>query len=81
MHELWTILIVNMMYTRSQNYTNMIIGKQNTMFEVVLVVLLLLLLSFDVFGLTSTHPSLFLGQVVSSNIHKCQLVKHVIWMK
>ena len=48
-HELWTISIVNMMYTRSQNFTNMVVGQHGIQtFKVVLVVLLLLLLSLDI---------------------------------
>jgi len=27
MHEFWTIPIANMMYTRLQNYTNLVVGK------------------------------------------------------
>ena len=27
LYEFWTILIVNVMYTRSQNYTNMVVGE------------------------------------------------------
>ena len=39
-----------MTYTRSQKYTNIVVGKHGIQtFEVVMVVLLLLLLSFDVF--------------------------------
>ena len=45
------------MNTRLQNYTNVVVGKHETQtFEVVLVVLLFLLLSFDVFIPTSAHP-------------------------
>ena len=45
----WTIPTANMTYTRSQNYTNMAVDKHGIItFKVVLVVLLLLLLSFDV---------------------------------
>ena len=45
MHELWTILTINMMYTISQNYTNMIVDKHGIQtFEVVLVVFV----AFDV---------------------------------
>jgi hypothetical protein len=50
MHELGTIPIANMTYTRSQNYTNMVVGKHGIQtFVVVIIVLLLLLLSVDVF--------------------------------
>jgi len=51
MHEFWTIPTVIMMYTRSQNYTNMVVGKHGIQtFEAGVVLLLLLLLLFDVFG-------------------------------
>ena len=57
MHLFWTSLIVNMMYTISQNYRFMVVGKHGIQtLEVMVVVLLLLLLSFDVFVPTSPHP-------------------------
>ena len=56
MHEFWTIPTANMTYTRSQNYTNMVVDKHGIQtFEVVVVVLL----SFYVFVPTSAHPLLF----------------------
>ena len=52
-----------MTYTRSQNYTNMVVGEQGLQtFKVVVVMLLLLLLTFDVFVLTSVHPLIFLDK-------------------
>ena len=55
MHEFWTIFIVAMMYTRLQNYTNIVIVKLGIQaFEVVVVVLFLLL--FNVFVPRSAHP-------------------------
>ena len=41
-HEFWTILTTNMMYTRSQNYTNVMVGAQHRIqtFEIVTVVVL-----------------------------------------
>ena len=49
MHDLWTSPTTNMIYTRSQNNTNMGDGKHGIQtFEVVVDVLLLLLLLFDV---------------------------------
>jgi hypothetical protein len=52
MHKILTIPIVDMMYTKSQNYTNIVIDKHGIqtfkVVEVVIVGLLLLLLSFDV---------------------------------
>ena len=63
MHEFWTILIANMTYTLSQNYTNLMVGKYGMQtLEIVVVVLLLLLLAFDVFVPTSAHASLFLDK-------------------
>ena len=51
MHEFWTIPTSNMTYIRLQNYANMVVGKHEIQtFEVVVVVLLLLRLSFDVFA-------------------------------
>ena len=58
MHEFWIIPIVNMTYTRSQNYTNMVVGEHGIQtFELVVVVLL----SFDIFVPKS-------AQVVCPNI-------------
>ena len=53
----------NMMYTRLQNYTNMVVGEHGIQtFRLVInvLLLLLLLLMFDVFVPTSAHPLLFL---------------------
>jgi hypothetical protein len=59
-HKLWIISTTNVMYTRLQNYTNLMIDKHELQtFEVVVVVLLLVLLSFDVLVPTSAHPILF----------------------
>ena len=49
-----------MMYTKSQNYTNTVDEHGIQDFKVVIVVLLLLVLSFDVFYLTSAHLLLFM---------------------
>ena len=47
MHEFWTILATNVTYTRSQNYTNMMVGKHGIQtFKVMVVVLLFFLLLF-----------------------------------
>ena len=41
MHDFWTISTATMMYTRSQNYTNMVVGEHGIQtFEVVIVMLL-----------------------------------------
>ena len=72
MHEIWAIPTANMIYTRLQNYTNMMVDKDRIQtFDVVVVVLLLLLLSFDVFVPTSAHPLLLFGQVVFPNTLRC----------
>jgi len=50
-----------MMYTRSQNYTNMVVDERELQtLKVVVIVFLLLLMSFDVFVPTSVHPLLVL---------------------
>ena len=55
-----------MTYTLSQNYTNMVVGEHGIQtfkdVVVVLLVLLVLLLSFDVFVPKSTHPLLILDK-------------------
>ena len=62
-HELWTIPTTNMMDARSQNYTNMVVDKHGMQtFEVVVVVLWILLLSFDVFVPANAHPLIFLNK-------------------
>ena len=61
MHERWTIPTTIMMYTRSQTYTIVVVdecGMQTC--EIVIVMLLLLLLSFDVFVPTSVHTFPFM---------------------
>ena len=58
MHQFWTVPTVNMTYTRSQDYTNMVVDKHGIQtFKIVVVVLLFLLLLFDVFILTSAYHS------------------------
>ena len=60
MHNFWTFPTANAMYTRSQNDTNMVVGKHGICtFKVVVVVLLLWSLTFDVFVSTSARPFLF----------------------
>jgi hypothetical protein len=55
-----------MMCTRSQNDTNMVVGKHGIQtIEVVVVVLLFLWLSFDVLVPTSAHPLLSFEQLRS----------------
>ena len=52
-----------MMYTRLQNYTSIVVGKHGIqILEVMVVELLLLLLSFDVFVPTSAHPLFILDK-------------------
>ena len=63
MHEFWTVPTANMTYTRSQNYTNTVAGEHGIQtFGVVVVVLLPILLSFDVFVPTSAHLLLFMDK-------------------
>ena len=59
----------NMTYSRLQYHTNItMVGEHGIQtFKVVVVVLLLFLLLFDVFVLTSAHP-LFFRQVSCPNI-------------
>ena len=62
-----------MTYTRSQSYTNMMVGKHGIqMFKVVFLVVLLLLMFFDVFAPTHAHPLLFSDKC--PYVHKCQLL-------
>lgn len=64
-------------FQRSQNYTNTVVGKDETQtFEVVIFMLLVLLLSFDVFVPKNAHPFFcldkWLSQIylnVSSDFH------------
>ena len=59
MHEFGTIPTTNVTYTRSQNYTNMVVGEHGLQtFEVVVVVVVV----FDVFVPTSKHPLLYLDK-------------------
>ena len=59
------ISTTDMTYTRSQNYTNMVVGEHEiqTFVVVVVMLLLLLLLSVDVFvPILSAHPLLFFNK-------------------
>ena len=48
MHDFWTISTATMMYTRSQNYTNMVVGEHGIQtFEVVIVMLLSIDVTFQ----------------------------------
>jgi hypothetical protein len=50
MHAFGTIATANMMYIKSQNHTNMVVGKHGIqILKVVVVVMLLLMLSIDGF--------------------------------
>jgi hypothetical protein len=72
MLDFWTIPTANMAYIESQNYFNMVVGKYEIqIFEVVMVVLVLLLmqLSFDVFVPTIAHALLSFYQVVCPHIY------------
>ena len=66
MHEYWTIPTSNMTYTRVQKYTNMVVGELGIqIFEVVVVVLLLLMLSFDLLVPQVQIPYYFLEKCLS----------------
>ena len=59
----WTPPTTKSMYTRSQNYTNLVVGEHTMqVFKVVVVVLFLLLLSFGVFIPTRAYLLLFLDK-------------------
>jgi hypothetical protein len=63
MHEFWKTPTANMAYTRLQNHINTMVGKHGIQIrEVVVVMSLLLLLSFDIFVPTSAHLLLFLDK-------------------
>jgi hypothetical protein len=64
MHKFWTILTTNMVvYTILQNYTSMVVDKHGIQtFKVLVVVLLLLLLSFDVLVPTNASPLVFMNK-------------------
>ena len=58
-----------MMYTRLQDYTNMVVGEHGIQtFKVVVVVLLILLLLFDVFPPHKCTSFITFGQVICPNI-------------
>ena len=62
-----------MTYTRLQNYINMVVDKHGIqIFKVAVVVLLLLLLSFDILY-PRVHILIIFGQVVCQDFLKCQL--------
>jgi hypothetical protein len=67
MHELWTTPTTNMTYTRSQNYTNVMVGEHE-------IHHLLLLLSFHVFVPTSAHALLFVDKWIVQIHLKWQLL-------
>ena len=57
MYEFWTATTVNMMCTRSQNYTNMMVSKHGIQaFKVVVVVLLIFSYCHLIFSPISVHP-------------------------
>ena len=59
MREIWTIPTTNITYTRSQNYTNLVVGKHEIQtFKVMVVVVVPLLIIICVH--ISAHPLLFL---------------------
>jgi hypothetical protein len=63
MHGFWTIPTANMTHTTSQNYTNMMVDEHGIQIpKVVVVMLLLLMLSFNIFVPTSAQSLLFLDK-------------------
>jgi hypothetical protein len=65
MHAFGTIATANMMYTKSQNHTNMVVGKHGIqILKVVVVVMLLLMLSIDGFCPYKCTSRINFGQVV-----------------
>ena len=65
MHDLWTLLPDDITRISWQNYTNMVIGEHGIQtFKVVVILLLLLVLSFDVLVLKSANPLLLRGHVI-----------------
>ena len=59
MYDFGQIPTTNVLYTRFQKYTNMVVGKHEIQtFKVVVVVLLFLLLSFDVVFVPTNGPHL-----------------------
>jgi hypothetical protein len=73
------ISLANMTYIRSQNYTNIVVGKHRLQaFDVVVVMLLLMLLSFDVFVPKSAHLLLFLDKQF---VHLCLNINDDNWLR
>jgi hypothetical protein len=62
MHEFGITPTANVTNTRSQNYTNMVVGEHGIQTFEVVTVMLLLSSSFDVFVPTSEHPLLYLDK-------------------
>ena len=70
MHEFETIPIANMVFTRSQNYTNMVVGKHGIQrFEVVVIVLLVFLLHLMFLSPPLHIPYYFWTSGLSKYIH------------
>lgn len=64
-----------MMYTRLQNFTNVMVGEHETqILKVVLVVLVVLLLLFDVLAPTKAHVLSYFRQMVCPKILNCQFI-------
>ena len=76
MHEFWTNPTVIMTYTRSQNYTNMVVGEHGMQTFEVVVVMLLFFIVFLMFSPHKCTSLLIFGQVVCPNILKCQFVQY-----
>ena len=63
----------NITHIRSQNSTNMMIGKHEIQSFETTVFVSLFLLSFDIFVPTIVHPLLFSNKRFFPNTRKCQL--------
>ena len=76
MHELQTIQIVNMTYTRSQSYTNMMVDEhiRLQMFKVVVVVFFFFLCCRLIFCSHKCTPLIISTQLNYPNILKYQLI-------
>ena len=81
MHRSWALPTINTTYIRLQNHTNLIVGEHGIQtFKTVVVVVLLLLLSFDVFSPHMGTSLIIFEQVGCPNLLKYQfnLPKDVI---
>ena len=59
MHEFWTILTAHMTYSRSQNYTNMMVDKHEIQTFKVVVVIVVVVVVIDVWSQQMHTPHYF----------------------